>query len=114
LRFAFSILLLLALLPACQQETRTVRQSSLASQFAQLNKDGWAVNGGSNQPGQKPINPNDPNVRVIKEANWSGLKFNTNFQVDDPVLRAQLEKQNQQNPQPAPTTPSRGFNGPPL
>ena len=84
------------------QETRTVHKSSIESQFAQLNKNGWSVT----SPGaaQKTSTPNRE-VRVVKEADFSGLQFHTNFQIDDPKIKeqqAQREREEAVRRGPAP------------
>jgi len=111
-----ALLLLAALtLPACAQEVLSVHDSSIASQFSQLNGNGWAVNR-NDQTAKNSANANDPKVvRVIHEANWTGMRFNTNFQVDDPEVRAQLERQHQQGqstPNQVGNPTGAGFFGP--
>jgi len=88
-------------LAACQEKP-VVHRSSIAEQFASMNKNGWAVSDGSAPKRAAP--GEDPNVRVIREADFTGFHFNTNFQVDDPRIREQLRQQNGPG-QPAPAGP---------
>jgi len=88
----FGLTISLLLLAACQQEV-IVHDSTITRQFAQFNKDGWQV-ARNDQP--KPAGTtNDPNVRVVREADFSNMRFNTNFQVDDPRLRQPSTQPNQ-------------------
>jgi hypothetical protein len=90
------------LLAGCEQEV-IHHDSSLASQLAKLNRDGWAIDDRS-----KPATPGiagDPNVHVIKEADFSGYHFDTNFQVDDPALREQLRRQHERAVMPPTGSP---------
>jgi hypothetical protein len=68
-------------LAGCEQEV-VYRGSSIDREFGQLNKQGWQV-AGVNRPAKEGT-LNDPNVRVVKEADFSGYQFRTNFRVDDP------------------------------
>ena len=89
--------LLTLLFAGCESEVIAVHDNTFASQFGQLNKDGWVVSSAKTTP-TTAVNHDDPNVRVIKEADFSHLQFNTNFQVDDPKLREQLRQQNGGSP----------------
>jgi hypothetical protein len=86
-------------LTGCEQEV-SYRGSSFDRQFSQMNKEGWQV-AGSVQP-RKPGETNDPNVRMIREADFSGMQFRTNFQIDDP--RYPQTQPRAQNPESAPQT----------
>jgi hypothetical protein len=86
----------MAILAACQEEV-IVRDSSLANQFSQLNKSGWQVTR-NDQPANAAASA-DPNVRVIRGADFSGYNFSTNFQLDDP-------RGAPTRPQPLPGTPN--------
>jgi hypothetical protein len=86
---------------ACQQEIISERPSNIAAQFAELNKNGWTVENNSATAKQAP--KSDPNVRVIREADFSRLQFQTNFQVDDPRLRPQATTQPQTMPAGTPS-----------
>ncbi len=95
------ILALLAsiVLPACQEEVIS-RRSSFDSRFGGLNKSGWSVASGE-QPNIASRSPeDDPNVRVIRPADFSGYQFNTTFTVDDPRLRPQPPSTQPANTQP--------------
>ena len=99
-----SVVVLVLALGGCANEVVTVRESSIASQFAQLNKNGWKVS----QPGDQPASSGKPdqNVRVIREANFDGLMFRTNFQVDDPRFPSQSPQSPASNrPDPAGSAP---------
>jgi hypothetical protein len=95
-------------LAGCEQEV-VYRGSSIDRNFEQLNKQGWQV-AGVNQPAKEGA-LNDPNVRVVKEADFSGYQFRTNFRVDDPKYQQPNEQANQNatpsNPQ---GTPVQGMN----
>jgi hypothetical protein len=78
-----------ALLAGCADQPAETRQSSFAKQFASLNKDGWTVTG-DEIPSKNKLD--DPSVHVVKEAQFN-LKFDTNFQIADPKIRAQYEKE---------------------
>jgi hypothetical protein len=97
-----------AALPACAQEVISER-SSLAGKLSQFDRSGWEVVS-NEQRAQRQANAN---ARVVRGTNWDTMQFDTNFQVDDPKLRAQLEQrrqqrlldqQNQQNRQSPPAT----------
>ncbi len=89
---------LLAATVGCTEEVIAVHGDSLANQFAQLNKNGWSANvNDASAPNTHKSILDDPNVRVIKPADFSGVKFNTNFQVDDPKLRAQMGQNQDQS-----------------
>jgi hypothetical protein len=93
---------LLAALPACTEEVISVRGNSLAGQFEQLNKNGWNVGtSDANHSSAHKSLLDDPNVRVIKGADFSAVKFNTSFQIDDPKLKAQTQDSQAQNQAPA-------------
>lgn len=81
----------------CQKEVIAVRGDTISQQFAQLNKQGWSVGfSDPNNPYSKKRSTDDPNVRIIRGADFTNVKFNTNFQIDDPKIRAQIEAQNGQ------------------
>lgn len=86
----------LALLAACQQQVLS-RRDTLSEQFNQMNKSGWAVDDPSRSRSAAAAAP-DPNVRVVREADFSGYQFRTSFQVDDARLRTPATA-------PAPSTP---------
>ncbi|HEY4328917.1 MAG TPA: hypothetical protein VGN88_04215 [Phycisphaerae bacterium] len=86
-----------AFLVSCQQEVIAVHDSSIASQFSKLNKNGWQVADNNQPKTARPGTPGDPNVRIVKEADFSQLRFNTNFQVDDARLRGQMESNQDPN-----------------
>lgn len=90
----------------CQEEP-VYQGSSIDRQFGQLNKEGWAVSG-TQRPGTGSVN--DPNVRVVREANFSGLQFHTNFQVDDPRYPELSKKNNQEAPSDQQANPQLGMN----
>lgn len=101
MKLVIATLALAVLGAGCQKEV-VVRKSSLANQLAELNKQGWSVGfaDSASDPNARKPKLEDPNVRVVKGADFSSLKFNTNFQIDDPKLRAQYQQQHQeQNPQ---------------
>jgi hypothetical protein len=83
----------LAVLAACQEEI-IVHDSSIVSEFARMNKQGWQVTR-NDQPAPDRADQGDPSVRVIRGADFSGYRFNTNFQIDDP-------RYPQTGPQPLP------------
>jgi hypothetical protein len=91
----------LLLLAGCQQEV-IVHESTIARQFSEMNKEGWQVT--RNDQPKAAGTAADPNVRVIREADFSGMRFNTNFQVDDPRLRQPATRPNQP-PATAPALP---------
>jgi len=74
----------LLLLAACQQEV-LVHDSSIVSQFTQMGVDGWQVS--RNDQPRIAGRASDPNVRVVREADFSGMRFDTSFQIDDPRYR---------------------------
>lgn len=83
----------LSLLAGCQmEETRSVHKSSLEQQFASLSKNGWSVTTGD---AQKPKGP-DPNMRIVKDADFSNLTLRTSFQIDDPKLREEQAKRDRE------------------
>ena len=92
----------LLLLAACQQEV-VVHESALVNQFSQFGVDGWQVARKDQPKNTRPAN--DPNVRVVRGADFSGMRFNTSFQVDDPRLRPSSTQPNQ--------PPATGPAGPP-
>ena len=96
----FIALCVIPLLPACQQEVLS-RHDSLSDQFAQMNKSGWAVDD-PNHPHTTATASPDPNVRVIREADFSGYQFRTSFQRDDDP------RQQPGAPAPAPSNPPAG------
>jgi hypothetical protein len=108
--FALIFVLLALPLAACQQEV-VYHDSSLSKQFAEFGQRDprWQITG-VNQA-SKPRAPADPNAHVVKEADFSGMQFHTNFQVDDPRFPELMQKQND-NPMPAsqPATPQPGMN----
>ena len=71
------------MLSACQEEV-IVHDSSITSQFSQMNRNGWQVSRNDQPAPAGGAAPADPNVRVIRGADFSGYRFNTNFQIDDP------------------------------
>jgi hypothetical protein len=88
------ILFLLAVvfLSACQEEVVS-RRSTFASQFGNLNQNGWSVNNNdTSQSGRPYSHQDDPNVRVIRSG-FSDMQFNTTFRVDDPNYRPQPASQ---------------------
>ncbi len=87
-----------AFLATCQEEV-VVHESSLVNQFSQMNKEGWQVTRGAPSSGARPGSSTDPNVRVIRGADFSGYRFSTNFRVDDP-------RYPQTRPQTQPGAPS--------
>jgi hypothetical protein len=101
------VVILAAVLGACAEEKITVRESSIAKQFSMLNKSGWQVTSNA-ELAQKASEPKRE-VRVLKEADFSGLMFRTNFQIDDPQLKEQQkreqEKQRQEEATNPPATP---------
>jgi hypothetical protein len=109
------LMMLAAAVAGCAAEEKTVvRDSTIARQFAQLNKSGWQVTSAENA--EKRAAEPQRDVRVIKDADFSGLMFRTNFQIDDPKLKEQEEKQRREEaarqPQqngPAPITPFGGL-----
>jgi hypothetical protein len=108
MKIACSLALLALALAGCEQET-VYRGSTLDRQFGQLNKEGWAVAGANKS--DKGGTTNDPNVRVVREASFSGLQFHTNFQVDDPRYPELSKKDNQDAaPSNQPATPQAGAN----
>jgi hypothetical protein len=108
MKIGCSLALVALVLAGCEQET-VYRGSSIDRQFGQLNKEGWAV-AGANKPGKGGA-VDDPNVRVIREASFSGLQFHTNFQVDDPRFPELSGKNNQDAaPNNQPATPQAGGN----
>jgi hypothetical protein len=107
-KIRWSLTLVTLALVGCAQEP-VYRGSSIDRQFGQLNKEGWAV-AGANRPDKAGMS-NDPNVRVIREANFSGLQFHTNFQVDDPRYPELSQKNNQDaTPSNPPANPQAGGN----
>ena len=94
-------LLAFLLLAACQQEV-IVHESTIARQFSAMNKEGWQVM--RNDQPKNMGTANDPNVRIVREADFSGMRFDTNFQVDDPRMR-QAATQPNRPPATAPATP---------
>jgi hypothetical protein len=126
-------IMLAAVLPGCAEEVIAVHDSSFSAKLAQFNRGGWEVASNS-PPSQRRSSANEANVRVVGGIDWGQTQFNTNFQVDDPKLRTELEQRrqqrqqdqqnqgNQQNPQgrpPVPTTqpataPSADPSGPSL
>ena len=72
-----------ALLLGCQQEV-IVHDSSITREFSRMNREGWQVTRNDQPTPTRSGEQADPNVRVIREANFSGYQFNTNFQVNDP------------------------------
>jgi hypothetical protein len=84
----------LAVLGACQEEV-IVHESSIASQFSQMNREGWQVTRNDQPANARSAGSVDPNVRVIRGADFSGYRFSTNFRVDDPRVP-------QTRPQPLP------------
>ena len=92
------------LLAACQQEVIS-RRDSLSGQFAQMNKMGWTVDDQGRPKPSVPSQQADANVHVIRQADFSGYQFHTNFQVDDPRFP------NANQPQPGfgdPNSPNPG------
>ena len=89
------MIVLAAILPACAEEVIAVHDSSLAKKMGQLSRGGWEVTT-NEQMAQRRATANDANTRVVRGMNWNNAQFDTNFQVDDPQLRAQLEQQRQQ------------------
>src|SRR4051812_38118766 len=99
-------------LGACQQEVVKVHESSIARQFGEFNKNGWAVNGG--EVASRGATPQQPNrdVRVVKEADFSHLTFHTNLQIDDPKAREE-QRRAQTQPGSAPL-PGQDYPAPAL
>jgi hypothetical protein len=100
--FIFSLLMA----GCAMEETRTVHKGSLEQQFSSLNKNGWSVT----TPDSVKRKELDPNVRIVKDADFSNLTLRTNFQVDDPKLKAQLaqrerEEAAKRGPAPANNAP---------
>jgi hypothetical protein len=73
----------LGLLLACQEEI-IVHDSSLVTEFSRMNKEGWQVTRNDQPTPTRTGDQADPNVRVIRQADFSGYQFNTNFEVNDP------------------------------
>jgi hypothetical protein len=85
----------------CAQEVIAVHDSSMVAQFSQLQGPGWQVTRNDQPKNVQAAKANDPNVRVIREADFTKMRFNTNFRVDDPKLQAQLDEQNQNQQGPS-------------
>ena len=49
-----------------------------------MNRDGWQVSRTDQPTPTGSGEQADPNVRVVRAADFSGYRFNTNFQIDDP------------------------------
>ena len=98
-------------LTACEQEVISERNSSLGSQMGQLSKGGWNVAGSGNQSSRSQDPLNDPNVRVIKPADFSNLQFHMSPQGNDAQATTQAQQSVQQpgNPLfvPVQRTPGR-------
>jgi hypothetical protein len=77
------IICILLMGAGCESEV-TVHESSLASEFSRMNKNGWQVNSADQLTRRPTGSEPDPNVKVIRDADFSGYRFNTNFQIDDP------------------------------
>jgi hypothetical protein len=93
---------------AADEKPTVVRESSIARQFAQLNKNGWNVTS-AEMTEQKAAQPKR-DMRVVKEADFSGLMFRTNFQIDDPKLKEEQAKREKEEaakgqPSSSPTSP---------
>ena len=99
-----------ALLAACQEEV-VVRDSTIVSQFSQFNKDGWQVTRSDQPANARRAAADDPNVRVTREADFTGYHFTTNFQVADP--RGPQTRPPPLSGTPSDTQPASPFTAPP-
>ena len=100
---------LILLAAGCEQQVIS-RRDSLSDQFAQMNRQGWAVDDTSRVKAAPAAA--DPNVRVIHSADFSGYQFHTNFQTNDPHYQPPAASANTSVPasvQPAPDPWSVGL-----
>src|ERR1043165_7190839 len=103
LKRGWALALVMAGVAGCATETRVVR-SSLDDQLMSLNgKGGASVERGGQSKTAK--GQTDPNVRVLREANFNGLNVSTSFTIDDPRYKNQQKTDATQQPPTPMMTP---------
>jgi hypothetical protein len=114
------ILLILSLLAACEEKPRVIHDNSATAKFLAMVGGGKPSAGGDasgtwqitrNDQPKTSSNNQDPNVRVIRPADFSGYRFSTNFQVEDPAAKKAGARGSASQPagQPSATQPATPF-----